>query len=549
MEQRSLPETPDIGGAFPRLTEDQIELLATCGTRRRTRRDEVLFSLGEPCPDLFVILAGKAATLEDGKVVRVHGAGRFLGELNLFTSQRSFITIVVHEPGEVLVVPVERLRELLSRHTALGDLILRACIIRRSLLLGFGSGFRIIGSRFSPDSRRLREFAARNRLPHRWIELEEDPGAEELLHRAGVEPKQTPVVVWGESVLRNPDNAELARAIGLPAPEPDRTDVADMLVVGAGPAGLAASVYGASEGLATVLLDAVATGGQAGISPCIENYLGFPAGISGAELVERAIVQACKFGTEVGVPAEVSGLDKDDGYYLVRLRDGGTMVARSVIIATGARYRRLDVPHMAEYEGTCVFYAATAVEMAAARGVPTVVVGGGNSAGQAALSLAELAERVTLLVRGGDLSANMSRYLVDQIERSERVDVRLCAEVRELVADGGLNAIVVEDGRTGERDLLPARALFVFIGAVPHTGWLPDQVALDAEGFIRTGREAGPGPGGRRPGHLETSLPGVFAAGDVRSGSIKRVASAVGEGAAAVQLVHRRLAAGPEPAD
>jgi thioredoxin reductase (NADPH) len=543
-------ETPDLNGAFPRLSQEQIGALAAYGRRRRTQPGEVLFREGDPGCDFFVILAGKVAIVEgyggDERVISVHGPGRFLGELNLLTGQAVFVTAVVREPGEVLVVPVERLRDLLAQDSALGDMIMRAYLLRRSLLIELGTGFRIVGSRFLPDTRRLREFAARNRLPHRFIDLEEDKAAEALLHRLGVQPEDTPVVIWGEQVLRNPSNTELAHLLGLRQPTLPTT-VADFVIVGAGPAGLAAAVYGASEGLATVVLEAAATGGQAGTSPRIENYLGFPAGISGAELAERAVIQAEKFGAQIIVPAEAIRLEEGDGYHAVRLGDGTSIAGLAVLIATGARYRRLAVPRLEEFEGVSVYYAATPVEARTCVGGPVIVVGGGNSAGQAALFLAKQAQSVHLLIRGGDLGKSMSRYLVDQLKRHPRVEILHHTEVCELIGDGALQAVEVEDNQTGERRTLEARAAFVFIGAKPNVRWLGDHVALDDRGFILTGSGAIPTAEGhswplsRPPFMLETSRPGIFAAGDVRSGSIKRVAAAVGEGSMTVRLVHEHL--------
>jgi thioredoxin reductase (NADPH) len=541
-----LPESPDLDGAFPRLSERQLQALAAHGVRRRTRQGEVLYQEGDERCDFFVILEGQVAILEGYggavRVIAVHGPRRFLGELGLLTGQAAFLTAVAVEPGEVLVVPVDRVRELVSQDPELGDLVLRAFLIRRSLLIELGAGFRIVGSRYSPDTRRLREFAARNRLPHRWIDLEKDKDAEALLRQLGIAPEETPVVIWrGDQVLRNPTNAELARTIGLPLPRPSGA-VSDLVIVGAGPAGLAAAVYAASEGLATVTLDAVATGGQAGTSPRIENYPGFPSGISGSELTERTVIQAEKFGAHISVPAEATALEEGDGQHVVRLGDGQTVAGRTVVVATGARYRRLAVPRLDEFEGASVHYAATQVEARSCRGDPVAVVGGGNSAGQATIFLTHHAARVRLLIRGGDLKESMSRYLADRIERSAGVEVLRHTEVRELVGNGVLEALVVEDNRSGARRTVEARALFVFIGAEPHTRWLGDQLALDDRGFILTGADAR--DDSRQPSLLETSQPGVFAVGDVRSGSIKRVASAVGEGAMVVRLVHEYLEVG-----
>ncbi|MEY2533846.1 MAG: thioredoxin reductase [bacterium] len=542
-----LRETEDTSGAFPRLTAGQIAALEAHGRRRPTEAGDVLFSEGDREYDFYVILEGMVAIVEDygghERVVGVHGRGRFLGELNLLTGQASFLTAVVREPGEVLQVPVERLRELVTQDSGLGDLILRAFLLRRYVLIGLGAGFRIVGSRYSPDTRRLRDFAARNRLPHHWIDLEEDPDAEALLQGLGIPPEDTPVVIWhGNEVLRNPSNAELGRVIGLRAPS--QQEVYDLIVVGAGPAGLAASVYGASEGLDTMALDAIATGGQAGTSSRIENYLGFPAGISGAELADRAVVQAEKFGAELGIPAEATSLERREDHYVIGLGDGNRVSSRTVVIATGVRYRKLPVPRLEELEGTSIYYAATLMEAQVCAGDPVVVVGGGNSAGQATLFLSGYAQRVRLVVREAELTENMSRYLADRIVQNPNVEVLLHSEVRELVGHGALEAVVVEDDQTHARRTLECKALFVFIGATPHTGWLGDQIALDSGGYIRTGPDAVDGRSdgdGWQPLMLETSIPGIFAAGDVRSGSIKRVASAVGEGAIAVRLVHESL--------
>jgi thioredoxin reductase (NADPH) len=547
----SLAETPDLYGAYPSLSEAQITALAALGERRPTEPDEVLFWQGEGNCDFFVVLAGKAAVIEgrgtpEERVIAVHGPGRFLGELSLLTGEASYYTAVVADAGEVLRVPVGRLRELVTRDTELGDLILRAYLIRRSILIGLGAGLRIVGSRYSPDARRLRDFAARNRLPYRWLDLEADAAAEELLRQFRVAPEDTPIVIAHGRLLRNPSNGELAAAIGLPAPATTQHTDYDLLVVGAGPAGLSAGVYGASEGMRTAVLDAIATGGQAGTSSRIENYLGFPSGISGAELAERAVIQARKFGATLAIPAEARAIRRDDGRYAVELGDGASMTATSVVIATGASYRRLSVPRMDRFEKMCVYYAASQAEAMLCSGDPVAIVGGGNSAGQATVFLSRHAERVSLIVREADLGENMSRYLIEQVTRLPNVRVLLSTEVRELVGGDELEAVAVQDNRTGERQTLEARALFVFIGVAPCTGWLGRLVSLDDHGFVRTGPSAGrssPRAGSEAGWYrsaLETSQPGVFAVGDVRSGSIKRVAAAVGEGAMAIRLAYER---------
>jgi thioredoxin reductase (NADPH) len=368
------------------------------------------------------------------------------------------------------------------------------------------------------------------------------------VRQLGVRPDETPIVIWGgDVVLRNPSTADLARAIGLAAPLVTYADY-DLVIVGAGPAGLAAAVYGASEGLFTACLDAIATGGQAGTSPRIENYLGFPAGLSGGELAERAVIQASKFGAQINVPGEVSELEEADDLWRLHLDDGTTLSTRTVVIASGAKYQTLDVPDMDRFEGVCVFHAATLSEALLCSRDPVAVVGGGNSAGQAAIFLAEFTDHVYLLVRDGDLGKSMSRYLVDRVEHHPGIEVCLNTEVRELRGDRVLEAVIVEDNRTHVRKPLAANHLFVFIGAAPRTKWLADRLAVDDHGFILTGGDVPVSAAGawswlnRAPSFLETSSPGVLAAGDVRSGSVKRVAAAVGEGAMAVAMVHRYLA-------
>jgi thioredoxin reductase (NADPH) len=546
-------ETPDVYGAYPRLSDDQMARLAEHGHRRSVNAGDVLIQEGERCEAFYVVLSGSVAIIEDygtpeEHLLRVHGPGRFIGELGLLHDQVAFYTAVVRDPGEIIALSLDQLRRLITRDPALGDVVLRACLGRRALLVGQGAGFRIIGSRYSPDTRRLREFAARNRLPHRWIDLETDQEAEELLRRFGVGPQETPLVIWRDTtLLRNPSNAELARLIGLP-PLPAENGRGDLLIVGSGPAGLAAAVNAASEGLSTTVVESLATGGQAGTTSRIDNCFGFPSGISGAELTERGVLQASKFGARFAVPAEATRIEPRDGHYAVAFADGGEITARAVLLATGARYRRLHVPGIERLEGTSVHYSATVYEAQQCRTDPVAVIGGGNSAGQAVLFLAGYSPQVNLLVRGSSLDAHMSRYLIDQVERHPKVRVLLHTEVTEVIGDEVLQAVDVVDHRTGEHHRIAARALFVFTGADPYTKWLSGTLALDARGFVLTGADAQArsGPGlwqsqGRDCLTLETSLPGVFAAGDVRSGSVKRVASAVGEGAMAVHFIHRYL--------
>jgi thioredoxin reductase (NADPH) len=540
--------------AFPTLTEDQTAFLKPYGEVKKSKAGQVLFKEGDTTYDFIVILQGAVEIVEnfggEARTIATHGAGRFLGELNMLTGQAVYLSAVVREAGELLSISPENLKEVITEEPTLSDIILKAFLARRSVLMRVGTGLRIVGSHYSREALRLREFAVRNRLPHTWLDLEEDEGAEALLREFGVEPDEAPVTIWqGENVMKNPTNAELARAIGLEV-DTTRDGTYDLIVVGTGPAGLGASVYGASEGLSTLNLEAVALGGQAGTSSRIENYLGFPAGLSGLELTSRAMVQADKFGARTTVPQEAIHLSREDGRYRIGLSEGGEVLGRSVIVATGARYRRLDVPHLEEFEGTSIYYAATEAEAQMCRGDEVTVVGGGNSAGQAAVFFAGRARRVYLLVRSGSLEKSMSRYLVNRVEGIENVEVLAHTEVRELLGEDGLEGLVVENNRSGERRTLDTRALFVFIGAEANTSWLRDAVELDEHGFVLTGRALEHSALdmnvwqelAREPYLLETSLPGIFAAGDVRSGSIKRVASAVGEGSMAVQLVHQYLA-------
>ena len=549
-----LEETPDrFGiGAFPRLDHTQLGKFRALGRVRKVEPGDVLFAEGDEGKSFFIIESGAVSIVEGygrhNRVIAVHGGHRFLGELGLLVGQRLYLTGVVRDPGEVIEVPLEKLREIVDEDKALSDLILGAFMARRQILIGVGTGIRVIGSRFSSETRRLREFLARNRMPYHWIDLEEDETAEALLREFRIEPEETPVVMVGPGeTLRNPTNAELARALGFGS-RGTPPAMCDLIVVGAGPAGIAAALYGASEGLDTQGVEAVATGGQAGTSARIENYLGFPAGVSGSELTQRASVQAIKFGVRLTMPAQAVGLKSEPGRHEIQLSTGDTAAGRAVVIATGAQYRRLDVPRLADYEMGGVYYAATEAEAQLCSGDPVVVVGGGNSAGQAAMFLSRRSPGLHLLIRGDDLGKSMSRYLVDQIERNENVKVCLNSEIVELAGERELEALTIVDNRTGARATVPAKALFVFIGASPHTGWLDGQLVTDEHGFLLTGRDVQGDDlaeyDGERPLFLETSRPGIFAVGDVHSGSIKRVASAVGEGSMAIRLVHERLASG-----
>ena len=509
----------------------------------------MLFAAGEHGSDFYIIESGSVAIVQgygqEDRVIAVHGAHRFLGELSLLIGQRLYLTGVVREAGEMIQVPLEKLWELVAEDKAMSDLILSAFMARRSILIDVGTGIKVIGSRFSPDSRRLREFLARNRMPYVWVDLDSDEEAEALLSGLRIEASETPVVIAsGGEILRNPDAAELGKALGLGS-RGTPPALCDVIVVGAGPAGLSAALYAASEGLDVQGVEAIATGGQAGTSSRIENYLGFPAGITGDELTHRAYVQAGKFGARLTAPAEAVALRSTPDRHEIQLSNGNTATGRTIVIATGAQYRRPDVPRLEEFEGGGVYYAATQAEAQLCAGEPIVIVGGGNSAGQAAMFLSETSP-VRLLIRGGDLGKSMSRYLVDQVERQDSIEVCTYCEVAELQGDRELEAVTVANSQSGERARHPARAMFLFIGASPHTEWLDGQLATDESGFLLTGRDVQGDDlaefDGETPLFLETSRPGIFAVGDVHSGSIKRVASAVGEGSMAVRLVHQRLA-------
>jgi thioredoxin reductase (NADPH) len=536
--------------AFLELNDAELAALRPVGERVPVSAGQYLYREGDPAYDFYVVLAGvvEIVVTADGaeRVLARHAAGRFLGELNLLTGQRVFVSARVAEPGEVLAVPRDALRRLIATNAGLSDKVLAAFLARRGLLMtGASSAIRGIGSRFSADSGRIREFLVRNRIPHEWLDPDGDRDVERLLRELDIAARDLPVVIVSSKVLRHPTSGELAEYLGLTVGAmPDGGF--DLIVVGAGPAGLAAAVYGASEGLRTLVLEMVAIGGQAGSSSRIENYLGFPTGISGSDLTQRATVQAQKFGASFSSPCTVGGLQDDSGHFLLRLSNGTEIPGRAVIVATGARYRRLDAVGLERFETRGVYYAATELEARACAGSPAVIAGGGNSAGQAALFLVNAGTAVTIVIRGPDLAATMSRYLIDRIEADTRIVVRRNTSIVGLEGDDFLSAVRI-DGPTGE-ERLATTALFSFIGADPASQWLSGSAALDDRGFVLTdrslGREQLNGAWktlGRAPLPFETSRPGLFAVGDVRSGSTKRVAAAVGEGSAAVRSVHEYL--------
>ena len=539
------------GGRSPVLDAAQIEMLRGYGREREVTAGEVLFADGDETYDLIVVLAG-AADLVDNygrageSVVTSYGPGEFLGEIGLLTGQRVFLTAVATSPGRILTLTAGELRRVLANDEGLSDLILRTFLLRHSLLLRRGSGLTLVGSRFDPDTRRLLEILARNRLLWTWLDLEASPEAEQMLQRLDVPVADLPIVIVpGGPVLRNPGGRALLGALGITGDAPDPAPGGcDLLVVGGGPAGLAAAVYGASEGMATVLAEDTDLGGQAGTSSRIENYLGFPAGLSGEELAARAALQAQKFGVRIKQAARATALASQGGVHQVTFDDGDVIEAQSVIIATGARYNRLPLDRLAEFEGVGVYYAATQAEAQACAVGPVAVVGGGNSAGQAALFLSRSCAKVYVIIRGDSLEASMSRYLVDRIERNAGIAILTGTEVTGLLGDHGLAGVRVRQRLLPEESDLSVRGLFVFIGATPCTDWIGDQLAHDEHRFLLTGAGIPPElleDGASEPLFLETSRPGVFAVGDVRSGSVKRVAAAIGEGSVAVRLVYERL--------
>lgn len=537
--------------AFPTLGAADLALVAELGSRREVREGDYLFREGDLTYDFFVLLSAEVDIVvnADGgeRVITRHGPGRFLGELNMLTSLHVFVSAKVTNSGEVIVVPRDRLRQLMATNPRLGDTILAAFVARRSVLMTAAApSIRVIGSQYSPESLRVREFLARTRVPHEWLDPDRDQQVEDLLRGFGVLATELPVVIATGAVLRRPTPGDLASYLGLTVESlPERCF--DLVVVGGGPAGLAAAVYGASEGLNTLGVEMTAPGGQAGMSSRIENYLGFPMGISGRDLTERAVIQAEKFGANLTVPCTAASLRHVAGHLVVGLSDGSDVAGRAVIAATGAAYRRLDALRLAEFEGKGVYYAATEMESRMCGTAPVVVVGGGNSAGQAAIFLSQGGCAVTLVIRRTDLNESMSRYLVERVEADPGITVRTQTTVVALEGDETLRALRLK-GPDGEL-AVECAGLFSFIGADPSSGWLCGCAALDERGFVLTDLSLVPdllGEGWktstRRPLPFESSQPGLFAVGDLRSGSTKRVAAAVGEGSAAVRSVHQYLA-------
>jgi thioredoxin reductase (NADPH) len=541
-----------IGQIFPKLTPAQIRRITPHGHIRKTARGEVLYEQGTSAAPFFIVFSGELEVVRpSGSVetlVTVHRSGQFTGEVGTLSGRRTMFRVRVTKTGKVIELDRQHMLTLVQTDAELGEILMRAFILRRVELIAAGVGdVVLIGSTYSADTLRIKEFLMRNGHPYSYIDLERDSDVQNLLDSFKISASEIPVLICrGELVLRNPSNQKIADCLGFNE-SIDQTHVRDLIVIGAGPSGLAAAVYGASEGLDVLVLETGSPGGQAGSSSKIENYLGFPTGISGQDLAGRAYNQAQKFGADILI-AKATRLICDRKPYLVEVENGSRISARTIMIATGAEYRRPPCKNLLRFEGTGVYYGATFVEAQLCGGEEVIVVGGGNSAGQAAVFLAETAKRVHMLVRSAGLAESMSRYLIRRIEESATIELRTNTEI--IAIDGGHHLEVVRwhNKQTGQTEEKKIRHIFVMTGADPNTNWLDGCVMLDNKGFIKTGIDlssdnlgAGGWPLTRQPYLLETSLPNVFAVGDVRGGSIKRVASAVGEGSIAISFVHKAL--------
>ena len=547
------PPVPPDEHAFPTLKPEHVARLARHGRARSIARGEILVEAGQQTSSFFVVTAGQADIVRSeasgDRLVASLGAGQFTGELNMLSGRRGLATIRAVQPTEVIEVDRQDLLSLIQTDEQLSEILMRAFILRRVELIARGFGDVVLaGSEFCQGTLRVKEFLTRNGYPYTFVDLDRDSGVQELLDHFAVGPEDVPVLICrGTIVLRNPNNTQIADCLGLnDAIDPER--VRDILIIGAGPAGLAAAVYGASEGLDVLMIESEAPGGQAGSSSRIENYLGFPTGISGQELAARALTQAEKFGAQLMIAKGARRLSCDRRPYKIEIDGGKPVPARTVVIATGAQYRKLKVPKLDEFEGAGIYYFATTIEAQLCRDEEVIVVGGGNSAGQAAVFLSRTVKRVHLLVRGPGLVETMSRYLIRRIEGSPTIDLRPHTEIVAFEGANHLERVSWRDNQTGAVTKHDIRHVFSMTGAAPNTSWLGGCVVLDDKGFIKTGAElskeelaAAKWPLARPPHLLETSRPGVFAVGDVRCGNVKRVASAVGEGSIAVTFVHQVL--------
>ena len=537
---------------FPTLTAAQMERIAAYGTTRAVSSGEILTEQGEADIPFFVVISGELEAVRPAcaieTLITIVHAGQFTGEVNTLSGRRAMSRLRARADGQVIQLPRGHLLTLVQNDEELSQIIMRAFLLRRAELQAQGLGdVTLVGSSHSADTLRIKEFLSHNGHPYTYIDLERDAEVQNLLDHFHISPADTPVVICrGETPLHNPTNEKLATCLGF-NPTLDENQIRDVTIIGAGPSGLAAAVYGASEGLDVLLLETYSPGGQAGSSSMIENYLGFPAGVSGSELAARAYTQAQKFGAQMAL-AKATGLKCERKPYVVELQDGSHIPAQTIVIATGARYSKLPLDNLALYEGSGIYYGATFVEAQLCKGEDVIVVGGGNSAGQAAVFLAETTNHVYIVVRSGSLADTMSRYLVRRIEQNPKITLVPHTEVAALAGETGLERVTWRNNQTGATETKNILHLFVMTGAVPNTDWLDHCVVLDDKGFVKTGPDlssqelaAAKWPLTRRPYLLETSLPGVFAAGDVRCGNVKRVASAVGEGSIAISFVHQVL--------
>lgn len=554
MSTQLTPLSADIRGeAFPVLTAEQINRIRPLSRVRKVKAGEIVFEPGDLDISFFVLLSGSMEIVQPGiqgeRLIVNHDAGEFTGEITMISGRRGLVRGRVTAAGEFLEMSSDQLRTLVARDAELSELFMRAFILRRVTLINRGQGNVILmGSRHSAKTLRLREFLTRNGHPFTYVDLDTDNSSQQMLDHFQVTMEEIPVVVCNNrTVLRSPSIQELARCLGLNA-HITASEVRDLVIVGAGPAGLAAAVYGASEGLDVLVIEAESPGGQAGSSSRIENYLGFPLGISGQELAGRAAAQAQKFGAKVLIANNVTKLNCDRSPYELIVDCGQVIRSRTVVIASGAQYKKPKLENLTKFEGQGVYYGATYIEAQLCGKEDAIVVGGGNSAGQAAVYLSQTASKVHMLVRSGQLSDTMSRYLIQRIEENPVIELHYHTEIVGLDGDTQLECVTWRDKNTGETSTHDIRYVFIMAGGSPRTDWLKGCVAMDNKGFILTGRDLDPvlqdyhWPLPRVPQMLETSLPGVFAVGDVRAGNVKRVASAVGEGSIAISLVHRVLA-------
>ncbi|MGA9271854.1 MAG: FAD-dependent oxidoreductase [Candidatus Cybelea sp.] len=551
----SFTDVPLLGPrdeVFPTLSDAQIDRIKARGRVRVVSPDEVLIEQGQATVPFFVNLSSELEAVrptELGKrVITLSGRGQFTGEINTLSGRQTMFRIKASKPGEVIELDRHQMMALVQGDAEIGEIVVRAFILRRAgLVSGHIGDVVLVGSAHSADTLRLKEFLMRNGHPYAYLDLERDTDAEQLMTSFNIVASDIPVVICrGKNALRNPSNRELADCLGFNE-SIDEARVRDVVVIGAGPSGLAAAVYGASEGLDVLVIETNAPGGQAGSSSRIENYLGFPTGISGLELAERAYTQAERFGAELLMDRAV-GLECDRKPYHVRLESGGIVATRTIVVASGVRYRKPALENLERFEGNGIYYGATYVEAQLCGGEEVIVVGGGNSAGQAAVFLSEAASRVYVLVRSAGLAESMSRYLSLRIEQTPNIQLLTETEIVALLGDDRLQAVRWRNNRTGVVEEHPIGHVFMMTGAAPNAAWLAACAGLDEKGFVKTGPQlsledlaAARWPLARQPFLFETSLPGVFAVGDVRGGSVKRVASAVGEGSVAISFVHQVL--------